>query len=57
MQITSEEDLRQLQTRQKQEELQNEIDPRTGLTYGEMEQMDITEIWDILKNKQNNNQD
>jgi len=31
---------------------QDEVDPKTGLTYGELEKMDFSEIWDILKNRQ-----
>lgn len=31
---------------------QNEVDPKTGLTYGELENMDFSEIWDILKARQ-----
>jgi prepilin-type N-terminal cleavage/methylation domain-containing protein len=30
----------------------DEIDPKTGLTYGELEQMDFSEIWDLMKNRQ-----
>ncbi len=53
LQIESEEDLRRLRAKQNKEQLQNEVDPTTGLTYGQIEQMDIQEIWEILKNKQN----
>jgi prepilin-type N-terminal cleavage/methylation domain-containing protein len=52
LQIESEEDLRKLKAQQNKQELQNEVDPTTGLTYGQIEQMDIQEIWDLLKNKQ-----
>ena len=52
LQIESEEDLQRLRAKQNKEELQNEIDPTTGLTYGQIELMDIQEIWDILKKKQ-----
>lgn len=31
---------------------QDEIDPKTGLTYGELEQMDFSEIWDLVKGRQ-----
>ncbi len=31
---------------------QDEIDPKTGLTYGELEQMDFSEIWDLMKSRQ-----
>jgi prepilin-type N-terminal cleavage/methylation domain-containing protein len=31
---------------------QDEVDPKTGLTYGELENMDFSEIWDILKSRQ-----
>ena len=29
----------------------NEIDPKTGLTYGELEQMDFSEIWELMQNQ------
>ena len=48
MQITSEADLR----RQNAGQGQGDIDPKTGLTYEELEQMDISQIWDILKDRQ-----
>ena len=30
---------------------QDEIDPKTGLTYGELENMDASEVWEVLKNR------
>jgi prepilin-type N-terminal cleavage/methylation domain-containing protein len=30
---------------------QDEIDPKTGLTYGELEQMDFSEVWDLMQNQ------
>jgi len=30
---------------------QDEIDPKTGLTYGELEEMDFSEIWDLMQNQ------
>ena len=30
---------------------QDEIDPKTGLTYGELENMDFFEILELMKNK------
>ncbi len=30
---------------------QDEIDPKTGLTYGELENMDVSEVWELLKNR------
>jgi type II secretory pathway pseudopilin PulG len=30
---------------------QDEIDPKTGLTYGELEQMDFSEVWDLTRNQ------
>jgi len=30
---------------------QDEIDPKTGLTYGELEGMDVSEVWELLKNR------
>jgi len=35
-----------------QEGGQDEIDPKTGLTYGELEEMDFSEIWELLKSRQ-----
>ncbi len=29
----------------------DEIDPKTGLTYGELKQMDFSEIWDLMQNQ------
>lgn len=31
---------------------QGDIDPKTGMTYEELENMDISQIWDILKDRQ-----
>ena len=31
---------------------QDDIDPKTGLTYGELEEMDFSEIWELLKSRQ-----
>ncbi len=31
---------------------QDEIDPKTGLTYGELEKMDFSEIWELMQNRQ-----
>jgi type II secretory pathway pseudopilin PulG len=31
---------------------QDEIDPKTGLTYGELEEMNFSEIWELLKSRQ-----
>lgn len=30
---------------------QDEIDPKTGLTYGELKEMDISEVWELMKNR------
>jgi len=30
---------------------QNEIDPKTGLTYGELDQMEFSEIWELMQNQ------
>ncbi len=51
LQIVSESDFKHLKAKINQQTMENEIEPTTGLTYGQMEQMDIQEIWDILKNK------
>jgi prepilin-type N-terminal cleavage/methylation domain-containing protein len=32
-----------------QQAWQDEIDPKTGLTYGELEQMDFSEIWELMQ--------
>ncbi len=34
------------------EALKNEIDPKTGLTYGELEQMEFSEVWELMQNQQ-----
>jgi prepilin-type N-terminal cleavage/methylation domain-containing protein len=34
-----------------QQARQDEIDPKTGLTYGELEQMDFSEVWDLMQNQ------
>ena len=34
-----------------QQAWQDEIDPKTGLTYGELEQMDFSEIWELMQNQ------
>jgi prepilin-type N-terminal cleavage/methylation domain-containing protein len=35
-----------------QKDWQNEIDPATGLTYGELEQMDFNQIFELIKKRQ-----
>jgi hypothetical protein len=30
---------------------QDDIDPKTGLTYDELNNMDISEIWELMKNR------
>ncbi len=35
-----------------QEGWQDEIEPKTGLTYEELDKMDFSEIWELLKNRQ-----
>jgi len=51
-QISSEADLVRQNAEQNLPGSQEDIDPKTGLTYEELEKMDISEIWDILKEKQ-----
>ena len=34
-----------------QQARKDEIDPKTGLTYGELEQMDFSEVLDLMKNQ------
>jgi type II secretory pathway component PulJ len=55
LQIASEEDLARLKMQQTKQEMLNEIEPTTGMTYGEMEQMDIKEIWEVLKKSREGN--
>lgn len=55
LQVTSEEDLNRLKMQQNKQDMQYEIEPTTGLTYGQMEQMDIQEIWEILKQSREGN--
>jgi len=49
-------DLREPTTKQggaaDEQSWQDEIDPKTGLTYGQLEEMEFTEIWDLLKSRQ-----
>ena len=56
LQVKSEAELTKLTGRQgKQggpEAGQDDIDPQTGLTYGELEGMDVSEVWEVLKNRQ-----
>ena len=49
LQITSSDDLNRLKMKQNKQNMQNEIDPKTGLTYDQIEQMDIQDIWELLK--------
>jgi prepilin-type N-terminal cleavage/methylation domain-containing protein len=50
-QVSSEQDIKRLKAKQNQKNMENDIDPTTGLTYGQIQQMDIQEIWDIMKQK------
>jgi len=60
LQVQSEAELIKLKSRQSKpggpegdkQGWQDEIDPRTGLTYGELENMDVSEVWELLKNRQ-----
>jgi prepilin-type N-terminal cleavage/methylation domain-containing protein len=59
LQVQSEAELIKLRGRQGEpggpegdkQDWQDEIDPKTGLTYGELENMDVSEVWEILKNR------
>jgi prepilin-type N-terminal cleavage/methylation domain-containing protein len=60
LQIQSESDLKLLKVQQdtsgeqntgEVEGWENEVDPKTGLTYGETENMEFSEIWDLMKNQ------
>lgn len=54
-QVKSKEELKTIQGEQDtagKQGWKDEIDPKTGLTYGELEQMDFSEIWDLVKNRQ-----
>jgi hypothetical protein len=55
LQIASEDDLARLKMQQTKQEMLNEIEPTTGMTFGEMEQMDIKEIWEVLKKSREGN--
>lgn len=48
-QISSKAELIKQYEEQNQSGSQDEIDPKTGLTYEELDQMDISEIWNILQ--------
>ena len=55
-QIKSKADLKNNKTKQpgdtSQKGQKDEIDPKTGLPYSELEQMDFTQIWDLMKSRQ-----
>jgi prepilin-type N-terminal cleavage/methylation domain-containing protein len=57
LQIKSEADLRDRKSKSgggspaDRQAWQDEIDPKTGLTYGELEQMDFSEIWELMQNQ------
>jgi len=48
-QIASPEDLSRIKMQENKKEMLDVADPATGLTYGQMEQMDIQELWQILR--------
>lgn len=53
-QIKSEAELRDKQSESRgagQQGWRDEIDPKTGLTYEELEQMSFSEIWDLMQNR------
>lgn len=54
-QIESRADIDLLKLRQTLERFQDVVDPKTGLTYSEIDQMDIAQIWEILKNQNQTN--
>jgi len=51
-QITSEADLSRQSLEQGRQTGRQDIDPKTGLTYEELEKKDVSEIWDLLKSRQ-----
>lgn len=51
-QISSEADLARQNAGQGFEGGNGDIDPKTGLTYEELEKMDVSEVWDLLKSRQ-----
>ena len=60
LQVQSEADLTEPTTEQgepgkqdgsDEQDWRDEIDPKTGLTYGELEGMDVQEVWKLLKNR------
>ena len=54
LQIKSQEDLVRLRASQNKQDMQDEVDPTTGLTYGQLDQMNIQDIWELMKNIRNN---
>lgn len=55
LQITSEDDFKRKMTKENKDAIENKTDSATGLTYGQLEKMDIKDIWEVLKNKQSGN--
>lgn len=51
-QISSQADLIKQYEEQNRSDSQGDIDPKTGLTYEELDQMDVSEIWNILQEQQ-----
>lgn len=55
-QITTKAEMNNNKTKQpgdtSQKGQQDKIDPKTGLPYSELEQMDFTQIWDLMKSRQ-----
>jgi prepilin-type N-terminal cleavage/methylation domain-containing protein len=50
-QVQSEAELMKLMEEQGRLDGQDDIDPKTGLTYKELNEMDISEIWELMKNR------
>jgi prepilin-type N-terminal cleavage/methylation domain-containing protein len=50
-QVQSEAELMKIMEEQRKLEGQDDIDPKTGLTYKELNQMDISEIWELMKDR------
>lgn len=50
-QVRSEAELMKMMEEQRRLDGQDDIDPKTGLTYKELNEMDISEVWELMKNR------
>jgi prepilin-type N-terminal cleavage/methylation domain-containing protein len=51
LQVQSEAELMKMMEEQGRLDGQGDIDPKTGLTYEQLNEMDISEIWELMKNR------